>query len=545
MVLLFIAQTLSLQANSLEGLMNDRQKLVLEYDSLISTAKAHPDTDRRIFDLQNRIIAIDNFIINDQFIASIESGKKLEAELEAENEELTLYFLIAGGAAAFFLILFIIFVALYSGVKRKTKRSFGQMDDMHMLLESYKNDMMRISEEAASLKKNLNDAIERKAALENKVEDFDKRGAANHIEMIRIKSENAKLIEQIEKLEKSSVDIPIHETINQEQFNSQISELNKIIQEKDSSISVLLEKNDNLESLLKLSETEVNKNMESEIAIKNELEELKKELLELRNREIASDSDNSISDNSKEIIENLENEVQKLKKDNYCLNDMLKAAEELQKDLAQEISELENDVCPEDSDISIEVAELRNSFEKQTVEFMKVQQRYEDMHEAKKSLEWKNKVLEEEINKIKSAKETIPQPVKQIETPRKPDNLMIEDLMQQNLDLQSELNEFKRLLDEELENRQLLLREFKELEEFYKDQINIEEKVIPEVADNNSVIEPNEELMHIKNENEALKNKIAEFDNLFKAEEQARLDLENELKELLAQFKNPNDLNVR
>lgn len=543
--LIFIAQTLSLSASSLDGLINDRKSLVQEYDSLISTAKAHPDTDRRVFDVQNRIIAIDNFIINDQFIASIESNKKLEEEYE----DLTLYFLIAGAVAAFFLIMFIIFLALYSGIKRKTKRSFGQMDDMHMLLESYKNDVMQLSAEAESLKKNLKEAVDRKADLENRVADYDKRGAANHIEMIRIKSENAKLQEQINKYEKSDSDVHSSQVVNNEQFEIQISNLKKTIEEKDGIISEMRDKIENLDSMLKLSETEVNKNMESEVAMQNELEELKKELLELRNKEYNQVAEVPTSNDNSEVIESLEKEIQKLKMDNDCLNDMVKAAEELQKDLAQEISSLENDVCPEESELSFEFAELKNSFEKQTTEFMKVQQRYEEMHEAKKSLDWKNKVLEEEIIKLKSATAPIIQQVveqpKQSESPKRPDNLMVEDLMQQNLDLQAELNEFKRLLDDELENRQMLLREFKDLEDFYKDQIKVEEKVYSETDEIVKSDISNEELNQLRNENKALQNRISEFDILFKAEEQARLDLENELKTLLSQFKNNNDLNVR
>jgi hypothetical protein len=527
----------SANANSLDELIKDRQSLLNEYDSIISTAKAHPDTDRRVFDLQNRIIAIDNFIIVDQFIKQIEDNKKLEKDYD----DLMLYLYIAAGATAFFLLLFIIFVGLYAGVKRRSKKSFGQIADLQTLLESYQKDIAQLSEECESYKKKNRDASDKIYKLEERVSDFDKRGAANHMEMIRIKSENSKLKEQLESSGGSKLEGGSYSRFDDEK----IAELNQTIELKESQIRELNDKIEVLMGELNFSEVEFNKKIETEVALTNELESLKKELMAVK---LSGSSDEPVRNNEKNNeIDDLIREIEKLRKDNNCLADMVKAAEELQKDLAQEIADLEDDVCPDESNLSLEMKELKNNFEKQTTEFMKAQQRYEDMHESKKALEWKNKVLEDEINNLKTFVEKqipIEAPVKQ-EAPQKPNNYQIEDLLQQNLDLQDELNDFKKLLDEELENRQILIKEFKELEAFYKDQIHIEERVKPEEHLDSSSEIKSQEIEKLISENEELKKQIASFDIMFKDEEQARVNLENELIKLLEQFKNSSDTNIR
>ncbi|MFO8066229.1 MAG: hypothetical protein R6U11_01470 [Bacteroidales bacterium] len=515
-------------AGPLDSLLNEREKLIQEHNELISTARTSPATDRKVFELQNKLLALDSFIIDDQFLSKAQNLKAVQdqvTELEDDYETLLMLFYIVAAAALVFLILFFIFLASYIGARKKSKLSQNQVLDLQKMLEEYSNELSVIADDRDKYKRNEYEVDKMKEKLQIQIEDYERRGSTNHIEMIRLKSENSKLADEIKDLKEKQTTTSISDN---SEIAAKLVRLEKELEEKDNTITEYVEKLNELKNLLEMSEVESNKKEEDEVALQNELDSLKKELV-IREKEINSNT-----------TEDFENEINRLRTENKELSDLLKAAEQVQNDLLAE----KEDLSVKETASSEEAADadnLRTVLNAQIEELMEVKRNQEELSEANKGLSWKNKILEEELERLKTKPD--------IKQERKPDNLMVEDLLQQNLDLQNELNEFKKLLDEELENRKELLKEIEDLEKFYKSEVQEEiatkDSISDEVAEMHDTVEGSE-YEKLKSENEELKEQIRSFDEKFKYEENARTELENELKELLEQFNNiTEDLNKR
>lgn len=515
-------------AGPLDSLLNEREKLIQEHNELISTARTSPATDRKVFELQNKLLALDSFIIDDQFLSKAQNLKAVQdqvTELEDDYETLLMLFYIVAAAALVFLILFFIFLASYTGARKKSKLSQNQVLDLQKMLEEYSNELSVIADDRDKYKRNEYEVDKMKEKLQIQIEDYERRGSTNHIEMIRLKSENSKLADEIKDLKEKQTTTSISDN---SEIAAKLIRLEKELEEKDDTITEYVEKLNELKNLLEMSEIESNKKEEDEVALQNELDSLKKELA-IKEKEINSNT-----------TEDLKNEINRLRTENKELSDLLKAAEQVQNDLLAE----KEDLSVKETASSEEAADadnLRTVLNEQIEELMEVKRNQEELSEANKGLSWKNKILEEEIERLKTNPE--------IKQERKQDNLMVEDLLQQNLDLQNELNEFKKLLDEELENRKELLKEIEDLEKFYKSEIQEEvatkDSITDEVAEVQDTVQVSE-YEKLKSENEELKEQIRSFDEKFKYEENARTELENELKELLEQFNNiTEDLNKR
>ncbi|MFW5792744.1 MAG: hypothetical protein ACOCWC_00570 [Bacteroidota bacterium] len=548
LIIFFTAYIPSSFSSSLDSLIKERETLLLEYNELISTARTSPATDRKVYDMQNKIIAIDSFIIDDQFIGKAEGLKAAQDEvtkLEDDYETLLQLFYLVAGVGLLFLILFFLFLGLYIGAKKGKKMLMLRLNDAQRLLEAYKDDLYEISIDRDNYRKLAEESAEHAYKYKSQLGDYERRGSTNHVEMIRLKSENTKLNEELEHIKSNQIsgkDNNVNEVINEE-----VSKQKNIIEEKNREIEVLNEQISEIKDQLNLSEIENNKKEEDEVALQNELDSLKKELLD---RSIDNTDDEQHSNN-------LKAEIKMLRAENSELVELLEAAKQVQNDLTQEIQDAESVDEPQKG-ISLadsqEVDKLKKAFEEQTEEFFNSMKLIEDIKKEKKNLEYKNDLLEEEISKIRHNIKNFEKPAEENteSTPGKSqDNLMVEDLLQQNLDLQNELNEFKKLLDEELENREDLLIEIKELERFYKSNIQDEMAAKEfmsadkeETSGKEKVSESDYEIL--EHENAELKKNLELINQKVAEEEQARLELENELKELLNQFNaSDDDLQIR
>ena len=511
-------------AGSIDSLLNEREKLVEQYNMLISTARTSAATDRQIFDYQNRIIAIDNFLIDDQFVRDLKENKTYKSKyskLEDKHDDLWILFYVVGGVAIVMLVLFIVFAIMYSGAKKRVMPYLLQFDELNMLLDSYINDIERLNNENEQNKFRARDAATELTKLQTQVDDFDRRGAANHIEMVRIKSENTKLQEKIAQLESTDSNTADLDLLNER--NKKIEEQNNIITEKGQEINLLIERIENIDNKLKLAEEEHNKKDEVELALKNEMEELNKELALLKSS-IEEASDIKSNESGNEGVQDLEKEIENLKEDNRCLNEMLKAAEQLQKDLAQDLAETKENTSKTDDS---EKDNLKETLNEQLEDIMSYQKQLLEVSEEKSSLQWKINLLEEKLHKESSGFD-----YEEIEQSEE-----FNEFKKQISELQAELMEAKKLLEEELENREQLISEFKELEDYYKNKD--EESGLKDES------ETINEIDSLREENEALKQKIQSFDEIIHNEEQARLELENELKELLDKFSSSDDTQTR
>ncbi len=544
------------RSNSLDSLIQVRQNLVEEYNELISTPRTSTATDRKVFEKQRRIIAIDNFIINDQFISIVKDNEGIKAqftELEDDYDNLMLFFYIAAGCAALLLILLIIFLGLLSSAKKKTHPLKNQIEEMLLLTDSYKNDILQLSEDLEMYKRRAREAEEERSNLQTQVDDFDRRGASSHIELIRLKSENSSLKEKISELESNTIVDSSQDLVSSKE--EKIADLEKALAEKENDISSLKDEVENAKGIASVLEDENKKMQELEIALKNELEDLQKEYIHLKSLNADEEAAEEIDDNIKPQLSEMEQEIRNLKEENLSLKEMLKAAEQVQEDVAAE-SQNEN-VNQLDEKQDDTPGELTSVIQQQADEIMKYQGQIENLNEKNNSLEWDNNIMKEELAKLKAKIENLPKeepeakPIK-TQSDESNVNMEVENLLQQNMELQNELNEFKKLLDEELENREILIKEFKEMESFYRAGIQEDvetymEKVQKdkgEVNDSSDKISM-EDYNNLKMKNEELQGRIESFDEMFKNEEQARIDLENELKELLEKFDMPGDEPLR
>lgn len=201
-VLWFICAFLWLSATAsptLDSLLNHRDKLREEYLQIISTERSSADTDRRIFDLQNRIINTDDIILTDflensllqyQAVARenalmLENIKQQELQLaETEHQnQLILYgaIMIAVLCLLFFILYLIMVFKLRNLQKKPSAKPFST----------------QIAQKPVEREELLFKLQKEKEELQLKLEEAEKRATDNHILILQLKNDIQKLQEQL------------------------------------------------------------------------------------------------------------------------------------------------------------------------------------------------------------------------------------------------------------------------------------------------------------------------------------------------------------
>lgn len=219
----FLLFPVSLESNnSLDSLLDTRASLVDQYREIISSPRASPDTERRIFYLQNQIIETDDVLLEMHLQAlqqenlllkqSLQEAqlRQLDAEKEASraNKELTdqqRLFYGVSGTLFLLVVLFLSLTTVYSVRNRKLKSRIQEADRAARQPASRSASGEKPSEQQAADLSSLQEAEQ----LRGRVAELESQARENHIRIIGLKSEKQKLEDQLQTLEANRPSSPL------------------------------------------------------------------------------------------------------------------------------------------------------------------------------------------------------------------------------------------------------------------------------------------------------------------------------------------------
>lgn len=237
-----------------DSLRQKRTELITQYIELISNPRRSPGVERQIFDLQNRIITVDNVLLEDFFDNAIiarenalrdlqieyERNKELEKKIEDMN---SVGFLIIIVLIVLLMITLAIITFLALRIK-KHKRNLGFIENDKALIKIQRDNILKLKQELEDLKKNTptpdHSELEK---LSNKIAEYDKKAGESHVQIIQLKSEKSQLQEKLEKLQSNLVaGSPEPESVT-EQNQEEIMHLKNQLDEAQITIDELSQQN--------------------------------------------------------------------------------------------------------------------------------------------------------------------------------------------------------------------------------------------------------------------------------------------------------------
>ncbi len=347
---------------AVDSIMEVRQDMQRQYEELISSTRESPQTDQLVFDLQNRIIATDNILLQEHLgvvlndfdsISDVNLEKtQLYEELERENsllkrqqEELstisTIVTISLGVLIIVLIVVIIVFVKRIKKLKKITQSTILPRDEK----QHYEKKIKELEEKLAKKPSAAaNDTSEIKE-LRKTIEEYEKKAGENHIKIIQLKSEKQKLEEQLrnreaEQLPKNQTD-KTHVTNNR--TDSELLILEHQLSEARANLEDLTEKNKMIaEELTKLIEQEKNAQNENQ-KLQNETEELKKQKQDLIQQLENAPVSNQEKPQSIKAIQEHEMETNKLKKKIDIYEQRLRQEEKLRIRFEKEVYQIIDD----------------------------------------------------------------------------------------------------------------------------------------------------------------------------------------------------------
>ena len=352
----FISFFLLLQMQSFamsesDSLRQKRTELITQYIDLISSPRRSPGVERRIFDLQNRIIAVDNVLLEEYFDNAIIARENALRDLQIEyerNKELEKKIEDVNSAGFLIIIVMIILLMITLAIItflamriKKHKRSLGFLENDKALIKIQRDNILKLKEELEDLKKNApvadNSELDK---LKSKIAEHDKKAGESHVQVIQLKSEKRQLQEKLEQLQSNALPGIPESAAAAEQNQEELMQLKNQLDQAQKTINELSQQNKIMgRELQNYIQQEHNYHIEIErigIELNNALQrkdEIRKELDETRNR--LENSESSVPDQTPEI--------EKLKKKIEIYEKRLAAEEKTRLDFERQINEILDD----------------------------------------------------------------------------------------------------------------------------------------------------------------------------------------------------------
>jgi chromosome segregation ATPase len=210
--LILFTQLQSFAVSEQDSLRLKRTDLITQYIELISNPRRSPGVERQIFDLQNRIITVDNVLLEEFFDNAItarenalrdlqieyERNKELEKKIEDMN---SVGFLIIIVLIVLLMITLVIITFLALRIK-KHKSKLGFLENDKALIKIQRDNIIKLKGELEELKKNTPAADDGEAEkLKEKIAEYEKKAGESHLQLIQLKSEKRQLEEKLEQIQ--------------------------------------------------------------------------------------------------------------------------------------------------------------------------------------------------------------------------------------------------------------------------------------------------------------------------------------------------------
>lgn len=352
LAILILLNTHSFARSEPDSLREIRTELITQYIDLISSPRRTPGVESRIFDLQNRIITVDNILIEDYFDNAIEARESAlkylqveyerNKELEKEVDDLNSAWILIIIILLVLLVLGLISITIMAVRLKKLKRKTSYIDNDKALIKVQRDNILKLKNELDEYKKQLSpDAADKDEKFNERIAEYEKKAGDAHIQIIQLKNEKKQLEEKAEQLSQQLENVQKETSSgdNTEKTDKLITELKDQLSEARKTIDELSEQNklmgNDLQNYIRKEQEyqiemeniskELNDAIDSKQKLENELKELKDEYAEKT----------GLPDDSE-----AQAEIEKLNKKIEIYEEQLKAEEQARIDFEKQTHEI-------------------------------------------------------------------------------------------------------------------------------------------------------------------------------------------------------------
>ena len=353
MILCFIllSNLQSFARSEQDSLRQKRTELITQYIELISSPRRSPGVERQIFDLQNRIITVDNVLLEDYFDNAITARENALRDLQIEyerNKELEKKIEDVNSAGFMIVIVLIILLMITLAIItflairiKKHRRSLGFLENDKALIRIQRDNILKLKEELEELKKDAPVADNSELnKLKSKIAEYEKKAGESHVQLIQLKSEKRQLQEKLDQMQSEDVprsselkDSPEQEQEELLQLKNQFEQDQKTINELSQQNNIMgnelqnyIKQEHNYHAEIERIGSELNNSLHQKEEIQKELEFTK---------EILKKSESSFTDQAPEI--------EKLNKKIEIYEERLAAEEKARINFERQINEIIDD----------------------------------------------------------------------------------------------------------------------------------------------------------------------------------------------------------
>ncbi len=334
-----------------DSLRLKRTELITQYIDLISSPRSSRGVERQIFDLQNRIISVDNLLLEDYFdnaiIARENALRDLQIEYERNKElEKKIDELNTAGLVIIIVLIILLIIALaiitFLAMRiKKHKHKLRFINDDKSLIKIQRDNILKLKEELEKVKNTVpsldNSELEK---LNSKIDEHEKKAGEAHIQIIQLKNEKNQLQEKLEQLESKEFSEKSEFEDTSEQNQQIVSELKNQLDQAKKTVDELSEQNS-------IMGVELQNYIQQERNYQNEIErigtELNHALQQKEDIQRKLDDTTSKLENSQSSFTDQTPEIDKLKKKIIIYEEQLKAEEKARIDFERQINEILDD----------------------------------------------------------------------------------------------------------------------------------------------------------------------------------------------------------
>lgn len=335
-----------------DSLIEIRTELITQYIDLISSPRRTPGVESRIFDLQNRIITIDNILVEDFFdnaIVARESALKdlqveyeRNKELEKEIDDLNSAWILIIIVLVVLLVLALLSITIMAVRLKKLKRKINFVNNDKALIKMQRDNIINLKNELEEYKKQPSpDSADRDKEIDEKIAEYEKKAGDAHIQIIQLKNEKKQLEEKAEQLSQQleNAQKEIITGDNAEKTDEPHTELENKLNEARKTIDELSEQN-------KLMGNDLQNYIRKEQEYQIEMENISKELdavidsKQQTENELNTLQEEYVGKSNQEHDPAAQVEIEKLKKKIEIYQEQLKAEEHARIDFEKQIHEI-------------------------------------------------------------------------------------------------------------------------------------------------------------------------------------------------------------
>ncbi|MBW6478212.1 MAG: hypothetical protein K0B37_02220 [Bacteroidales bacterium] len=334
-----------------DSLRLKRTELISQYIDLISNPRRSAGVERQIFDLQNRIISVDNVLLEDFFDNAIDARENALRDLQIEyerNKELEKK--IEDMNSAGFLIIIVLMILLMITLAlitflamriKKQKRNLGFIENDKALIKIQRDNILKLKDELEELKNNppmTEDAEAEK--LKDRIAEYEKKAGETHVQLIQLKSEKRQLEEKLNQLQTEGVSEKPESTAAIEQNREELINLKNQLEQAQRNINDLSEQN-------KIMGSELQNYIQREQNYQAEIEKIGIELSQtLQHKEEIQNELESTRDQMKSAefsVSDQTPEIEKLNQKIEIYKERLAAEENARTDFEKQINQILDD----------------------------------------------------------------------------------------------------------------------------------------------------------------------------------------------------------